>query len=504
MRIVVCGAGTAGCVIAARLSENPALEVVLLEVGPHYRPGRWPAELAHSHRIIKESHDWGYLARAGASPRMVHVPRGRVVGGSSVTNGAIALRGHPEHYDEWDAQVDGYGWESWLPWFRAIEADQDFGDADWHGSAGPIPISRYPRASWLELQERFCEAALAVGHEWIEDHNAPGAVGIGPIPLNMLDGRRQTPADRYLDPALARVNLELRAGVLIDRIDFSGQRATGVRIAGPDGPEAIAADGVIMALGTYATPAALLRSGVGPLSELARHAIPVVVERSGVGRGMQDHPKVSYRFDLSLEVPQWPNPWYQCLLTGAHEVGGERRVYQVMPYSGQLEGGQPITDLNVQVADARSRRGAVRLQSRHPADQPVIEMGWFLEPSDRAAAVAAGQRLLEVARSAPLADVLAPWPHLEDPDQVMRTVETFHHPVGSCRMGRADDPDAVVDAAGRVHGLDGVWIMDASVMARVPSANTHLATIALAERLAAPFAAASGAPEAQGTRSGST
>ena len=489
MRIVVCGAGTAGCVVASRLSESPDLEVVLLEVGPHYRPGQWPADLAHSHRIIKESHDWGYLARAGASPRMVHVPRGRVVGGSSVTNGAIALRGHPEHYDEWDAHIDGYGWESWLPWFRAIEADQDFGGADWHGADGPIPISRYPRAEWLELQERFCEAALSVGHEWIDDHNRPGAVGIGPIPLNMLGGERQTPADRYLDPALARPNLELRAGVLVDRIEFSGQRASAVRVIGPDGPDAIVADAVIMALGTYATPAALLRSGVGPRAELERHAIPIVAESAAVGRGMQDHPKISYRFDLGLEAPPWPNPWYQCLLTGAHEVDGERRVYQVMPYSGQVEAGQRFTDLNVQVADARSRRGAVRLQSRDPAAQPVIEMGWFLEPSDQAAAVAAGRRLLQVASAAPLAEVLTPWPHLNDPDQVLRTVETFHHPVGSCRMGRPDDPDAVVDGAGRVFGLEGVWVMDASVMARVPSANTHLAAIALAERLAAAFTA---------------
>jgi choline dehydrogenase len=204
VRVVVCGAGTAGCVVAARLSQDPGLEVTLLEVGPHYRPGRWPASLSHSHRIIKETHDWGYLARAGASPRIVHVPRGRVVGGSSVTNGAIALRGHPEHFDEWDALVDGYGWETWLPWFRAVESDRDFGGEPWHGDAGPIPISRYPRPSWLELQERFCEAALAAGHAWVDDLNAPGALGVGPIPLNMVDGRRQTPADHYLDPALAR------------------------------------------------------------------------------------------------------------------------------------------------------------------------------------------------------------------------------------------------------------------------------------------------------------
>jgi choline dehydrogenase len=139
-----------------------------------------------------------------------------------------------------------------------------------------------------------------------------------------------------------------------------------------------------------------------------------------------------------------------------------------MPYSGTIAGGQRFSDLNVQVADARSRRGIVRLQSRDPSAQPVIEMGWFLEPSDLAAAVAAGQRLLEVAQAPPLAEVLTAWPGLADPDQVLRTVETFHHPVGSCRMGRPDDPDAVVDGAGRVRGLEGLWVMDASVMARVP------------------------------------
>jgi choline dehydrogenase-like flavoprotein len=486
VRIVVCGAGTAGCVAAARLSQDPACEVTLLEVGPHYRPGQWPAALTHSHRIIKETHDWGYQARAGAAPRMVHVPRGRVVGGSSVTNGAIALRGHPEHYDEWNDLVDGYGWDTWLPWFRAIEADRDFGGADWHGAEGPIPIGRYARP-FMELQERFVEAALSVGHEWIPDHNAPGAVGIGPIPLNMVDGVRQTPADLYLDPALSRANLALRAEVLVDRLVFCDGRVSGVVIGGPSGPETIGADAVVVALGTYATPAALLRSGIGPADELARHGIGVVAEVPGLGRGMQDHPKVSYRFDIDLEAPPWPSPWYQCLLTGAHEVEGERRVYQVMPYSGQVEGGHRFTDLNVQVADARSRRGAVRLQSTDPADQPAIEMGWFLDPADRAASVAAGRRLMEVARARPLADVLTPWPNLDDADHVLRTVETFHHPVGSCRMGRDDDPEAVVDARGALRGVEGVLVWDASVMARVPSANTHLAVIALAERLCAAF-----------------
>ena len=166
MRIVVCGAGTAGCVAAARLSQDPANEVVLLELGPHYRPGEWPEALTHSHRIIKETHDWGYMARAGDSPRMVHVPRGRVVGGSSITNGAIALRGHPEHYDEWDALVDGFGWESWLPWFRAIETDRDFGGRGLARRRGadpdqPLPPRRPGSSCRSASARRPCRSAIS-------------------------------------------------------------------------------------------------------------------------------------------------------------------------------------------------------------------------------------------------------------------------------------------------------------------------------------------------------
>lgn len=494
MRVVICGAGTSGCVLAARLSEEPGLAVTLLEAGPHYRPGRWPAELAHSHRIVRDSHDWGWWARAGASPRLVHVPRGRVVGGSSATNGAIALRGHPAQYDEWAGYAEGWDWAALLPWFRALERDLDFPGAPWHGAAGPIAISRYPRERWYELQARFAQAALEAGHPEIADHNAPGALGLGAIPLNMLDGVRQTPADRYLDPALGRDNLRLESGVVVDRVLLKDGRAVGVEGLDRAGHLARwAADAVILALGTYASPACLLRSGVGPEDELRRHAISVALARAGVGRGMQDHPKISYRFDLvGLEAPRWPAPWYQVLLTGTVAAPDGPRIVQVMPYNGVEGGGQRYTDLNVQLSDARSRRGSVRLAGRDPRAQPAIEMGWLLEDGDRAAARAAGEILLDLAARPALREVLASWPNQSDPDHALRTVETFHHPVGTCRMGRADDPAAVVDGTGRVHGLDGLWVMDAAVIPRVPSANTHLAVIALAERLGAAFRAGRG------------
>lgn len=489
MRVVIAGAGTAGCVLAARLTEDPGTEVVLLEAGPHYRTGSWPAELSHAYRVIRETHDWGYLAQAGASPRLVHVPRGRVVGGSSVTNGAIALRGLPRHYDAWDASIDGFDWETWLPWFRRIERDGQFADAEWHGSEGPIPINRYSRAEWFPLMERFAQAAEARGHPWTDDHNRPDAIGIGPTPFNMIDGVRQTPADHYLDPALDRPNLTVRSGVVVDRVRLQQGRATGVEILDGDGAEEhVPADAVILSLGTYSSPACLLRSGIGPAEEITRHDIPVAHELPGVGRGMQDHPKVSYRFWIDTAAPTWPNPWIQALLTGYVEVAGEERLFQVMPYAGVVDGGHRFTDLNVQVADARGRRGTVTIQGRDPRAQPVLRMGWLEVDGDRDVAVAAGQEVMALARTAPLSDVLHPWPNQDDPDHPLRTVETFHHPVGTCRMGRSGDPTAVVDAMGRVYGLEGFFVIDASIIPRIPSANTHLCVIALTERLAATFA----------------
>ena len=489
MKVVIAGAGTAGCVLAARLSADPGIEVVLLESGPHYRPGEWPPELTHAFRIIKETHDWGFMAQAGASPRGVLVPRGQVVGGSSVTNATIALRGLPEHYDDWAQFVPGLDWATMLPWLRLIENDEQFGDRPYHGDHGPIPINRWPRDGWYPMFEAFAEASEARGHAWVDDHNAPGAVGVGPTPFNMRDGVRQTPADLYLDPALSRDNLSLRTGVRVDRLVLDGTRATGLVVMdeATGERETLDADHVILALGTYQSPPVLLRSGVGPADAITPHGIAMVHELPGVGRGMQDHPKISYRFWVGYDLPTWPHPWIQVLLTSTAEVHGEERLFQVMPYIGFTEGGHRITEFNVQVADSRGRTGQVDISSTNPMDQPVLRMGWLEEPGDRELAEAAGRELMAVARTQPLAPMLDEWPNLDDPDHVLRTTETFHHVVASLRMGAADDPMAVTDGDGRIHGMEGVWCMDASVIPRVPSANTHLAVIALAEKLGAGF-----------------
>jgi choline dehydrogenase len=282
--------------------------------------------------------------------------------------------------------------------------------------------------------------------------------------------------------------VRLVSGVTIDRIVCEKGSAVAVE-AIDQGGERVREDGdeVIVCLGTYASPALLMRSGIGPPQELARHEIPVVLAQPAVGQAMMDHPKVSYRFWLDLDVPVWPHPWIQALVTAFADVGGEDRLFQVMPYVGTTDAGHRFSDFNVQVADARSRRGTVTLQGTDPRSQPVLRMGWLEDDGDRAVAVEAGRELMAIARTAPLLDVLHPWPNQDDADHPLRTVETFHHPVGTCRMGRDDDPGAVVDATGRVFGVAGLSVIDASIIPRVPSANTHLCVIALAERLAERF-----------------
>jgi choline dehydrogenase len=489
VRIVIAGAGTAGCVLAGRLGAIAGAEITLLEAGPHYVPAGWPTELRHAYRIIKETHDWGLLAQAGASPRMVHVPRGKVVGGSSITNATIALRGLPEHYDEWNRYVDGYDWQSWLPWFRRIEHDLQFAHQAYHGGQGPIPINRYPRETWFELFTRFTDAALARGHAWVDDHNAPGAVGVGPAPFNMVDGVRITPADMYLAPALDRGNVTVVTGAIVDRVVVSGGRACGVEVLDSSGERSLfEADEVIVALGTYASPACLLRSGIGPSDKLRPHSIRQVHALQAVGEGMQDHPKVSYRFWIDTPVPTWPNPWIQVLLTGTAEIDGSERLFQIMPYAGITDAGHRYSDWNVQVADSRGRTGTVSLAGSDPRLQPRIDMGWLEAGGDMDVAVAAGRELMALSRTAPVAQVVRSWPNQDDVDHPLRTVETFHHVVGTCRMGRVDDPTAVVDGRCRVIGLEALSVIDASVIPRIPSANTHLAVIALAERIAAQWA----------------
>jgi choline dehydrogenase len=425
-----------------------------------------------------------------ANKTPVSVLRGRVIGGSGAINGTTFLRGIPDDYDAWGS--DHWCWPEVLRAFVRLETDQDV-DADYHGNAGPIPISRHAQGDWGQVDIAFYESALEFGFPTRDDMNGPDRNGIGRFPRNMIDGRRVDTAVAYLDPARTRPNLAVIGRAVVRRILWDGPRAAGVEYERDGQVRRLEAGQVILAAGAIESPHLLFVSGVGPADELRSHNIPVIANLSGVGKNLQDHPT------HLLPVTPAANVVLPDAITaplGVHYTADDS------PYEGDMHlvlvsvPPTPLTRARLTFGCTLNREvsvGQLQFASADPGDRPRLDFGYLEHPEDRRR-VRDGLRIaIQLMKMPPLSGLIE---RIDGPsDDVLDSnrrfdewlcahTQTAYHSVGTCKLGPASDPLAVVDDHCRVYGIEGVWVADLSIAPVVPRANTYGTAVMIGERAA--------------------
>lgn len=557
--ILILGGGSAGCVLAARLSEDASVRVTLVEAGDDLTAAAMPPEIRSRYpgrAYLDPRNIWPRLkARMGApagnrpeAPAPRRYEQARRLGGGSAINAMMANRGAPGDYDEWGALgAEGWSWETCLPYFRKLEADRDCG-GDLHGRDGPLPIRRATPEQLSPFVAATMRALEAKGYPAGADQNGPWRDGVyvGTTAISD-DGERVPVSVAYLTPAVrARPNLTVRTGLLAERILFEGRQAVGAVLAPVAGgaPETMSADHVVVASGAIHSPALLMRSGVGPGAALRRHGVAVIADRPGIGRNLMEHPSIAVSAYLTRagRVRDRAEHHEQAILRYSSGLPGTPDGDMhgaILSRTGWHSLGRRIGGIFFWVNKSYSR-GEVTLASADPRTEPQVDFRMLSDSRDLTRlmdAVRRGARALAepslaglrgpvfpASYSPRVARAAAPklWPAMQRGilsglldlagparaalihglvtqgvtlDRLLadeRALAAFvaaevggtWHPSGTCRMGAADDPMSVCDGAGRVRGVDGLSVCDASLMPTIPRANTNIPTVMIAERIA--------------------
>ena len=513
--VVIVGGGAAGSVLASRLAENANTSILLLEAGPDYpNPASLPDEIKFGHTRFAESpdseHNWALRGTITDEQGEIHVAQGKVIGGGSSINGQAMQRGFPEDFDSWSSLGnDEWSYTKVLPYFRKSENDLDIRD-DFHGTEGPMPVRRRQSGPWPDIQKAFHAACLQAGFGTTEDTNGPKPSGLGVSPANNLDGVRMSAAITHLNPVRHRLNLTVKGGFFVRKVLIKDLKAVGVEAESGGEVFNVEADRVVVSAGAIKSPHLLMLSGIGPADQLQPFGIPTVHELPGVGQSLWNHLNSQISFKVkdgitltadadavhfSLHYTSQGSSAINDMVLRSSPVVDERQERVPGFRSGYLSGEVPpdrVARISCTLG-LPDGSGFVRLASADPRVQPSFNYRYLQHPND-IRRVREGLRfairLLEsdaykdVAdhRIHPTDDVLADDDALDR--WIRQTVGTARHVSGTCKMGPDSDPMAVVDQYCRVRGVQGLWVVDASVMPRVPrSGGAHATVVMIGERV---------------------